>query len=175
MLAQLIHTPRLQLIAATPTSLQAELEEPTRLSDYLRAELPADWPPGEYDRSACQHFFEQLQARGEAAAGWYGWYALYGNVSPSLVGCGGYFGPPDEDGRVEIGYSLSEHWRGQGFATEIVRALVGRIAGHAPVKRIVAHAHPENLASRKVLQRTGFRQMHPSDQEDACLFEYQPN
>jgi len=73
----------------------------------------------------------------------------------ALVASGGYFGPPDADGVVEIGYSVSENWRRCGFATEIVGALVEN-AFSRQAKTVIAHTHPDNLASINVLRRSGF-------------------
>ena len=41
-----------------------------------------------------------------------------------MVADGGYFGPPNEVGTLEIGYSVSAQWRKQGIATELVGVLV---------------------------------------------------
>nr|GFB06442.1 hypothetical protein [Tanacetum cinerariifolium] len=95
------------------------------------AALPADWPPGDYDREAMQYFLERLTAGGREAAGWYGWYALRkaeGDTPRTLVGTGGFMGPPDAAGTAEIGYSIATDWRGQGLATELVGGLVQQAA-----------------------------------------------
>ncbi|GAA4374764.1 hypothetical protein GCM10023186_06540 [Hymenobacter koreensis] len=155
--------------------MQAELAVPCALSAYLNADLPDDWPLGDYDLDSARYFLEKLETGGSEAAGWYGWYALHGSTPPKLVGCGGYCGPPDASGTVEIGYSIAKQWQGQGFATEFVRALLARVAWHPSVRRIVAHTHPDNTTSMAVLRRTGFRQTLPTDHEAECWFEYPLN
>ena len=40
-----------------------------------------------------------------------------------VVGSIGFHGPPDEQGRLEIGYSVDPRYRRQGFAREAVRAM----------------------------------------------------
>jgi len=72
------------------------------------------------------------------------------------VGAGGYFGPPDAGGTVEIGYSVVSGFRARGFAGEIVRALVEHAFSTSGVKRVIAHTQPENIGSVKVLERAGF-------------------
>ncbi|WP_400193998.1 GNAT family N-acetyltransferase [Hymenobacter sp. B81] len=172
MLAQLIHTPRLRLVAATPTSLQTELDQPNGLGEYLRAALPADWPPDYHDRAAVELQLQLMLDGGAAAAGWFSWYVLYGSVAPELVGCGGYGGPPDAAGNVEVSCSVTAGWRRQGFATEVLRALLARVSAHPPVQRIVARPAPDCPASLGVLRRCGFQLIEPDTQPDQRLFAY---
>ena len=61
-----------------------------------------------------------------------------------------------DDGAVEIGYGLHpEHW-GKGYATEAVRALCDWAAKQAGVTRIEAETDADNLASQRVLEKSGF-------------------
>jgi [ribosomal protein S5]-alanine N-acetyltransferase len=57
---------------------------------------------------------------------------------------------------VEVGYALVFEAWGRGYATEIAKALAARAeaAGHAP---LVAYVEPDNAASRRVLEKAGFR------------------
>ena len=57
---------------------------------------------------------------------------------------------------VEVGYALVHDAWGQGYATEMAKALAAHAetAGHGPV---VAYAEPANVASRRVLEKIGFR------------------
>jgi RimJ/RimL family protein N-acetyltransferase len=93
--------------------------------------------------------------------GWYGWYAIRraDAVSPAtLVGAGGYVGPPAADGSVEIGYSIVADWQGHGYASELAAALVARAWGDPVVTRVVAQTAPANSASVALLRRLGFRE-----------------
>ena len=155
----LIDTARLRLIAAQTVHLRTELSEPAQLATLLDAEVPPSWPPGEYDRDAISYFLSQYELRGADAVGWYGWYAVLKPEAPrkaQLVGAGGYFGPPSADGTVEIGYSIVDEVRGQGYGTELATgAGRPRVAGQQ-VRRVIAHVAPDNVASHVVLKRAGF-------------------
>jgi ribosomal-protein-alanine N-acetyltransferase len=154
----IIRTGRLDLVAATSAHLEAELVSPARLGSLLGANVPEGWPPGEYDRPAVEFFLARL-TENPGAEGWYGWYAIERAADgrpATLVGAGGYFGPPGDDGTVEIGYSILPDFRGRGFATELVQALIARAFATPGVGRVIAHAFPENIGSAKVLERTGF-------------------
>jgi ribosomal-protein-alanine N-acetyltransferase len=94
------------------------------------------------------------------AAGWYGWYAVLrerGGQKRTLIGAGGFIGPPGMDGVVEIGYSVHPRFEGRGLATEIVCALVAHAFKAGGVTRMIAHTTEGNIGSMKVLERAGFR------------------
>ncbi len=154
-----IHTPRLDLVATTLDHLRVELEAPERLGALLGAVVPPGWPPGLYDRDAMLFFQRRLTEGGAAVVGWYGWYAVLraaeGRPATLVAGCG-YFGPPADDGTVEIGYSVTPEHRRQGYAGECVEALTARALGTPGVRWVVAEVHEDNAASIAVLRRCGF-------------------
>ena len=171
---KLLRTPRLDLIAATLAHVEAELEASSRLGSLLGAEVPEGWPPGEYDRDAQEFFRECLERGGDEVVGWYGWYAVRradaaGPVQ--VVGAGGFLGPPSPEGEVEIGYSLLPETRGQGYATELVRALLEHAFTHPDVQRVVAHTAEGNEASAAVLTRAGFSPAGSGAEPGSLRFE----
>jgi uroporphyrinogen-III synthase/uroporphyrinogen III methyltransferase/synthase len=159
-----MRTSRLRLTPSTQQTLRLELDDPAGFAALLGVRLPQDWPPGEYDRDAIQFFLEKMIEGGPEAVGWYGWYAILEGSEPTLVGCGGYLGPPDEASCVEIGYSMCERWRGQGLAKELVQALVNRALALG-TKKIMAHTTEANPASIAVLLGCGFQQAIGSESE----------
>jgi ribosomal-protein-alanine N-acetyltransferase len=165
-----LRTPRLDLIAATLAHVEAELDTPSRLGSLLGAEVPDGWPPGEYDRDAQEFFRDRLQSGGDEVAGWYGWYAVR-RSDARVIGAGGFMGPPTLEGEVEIGYSLLPEARGQGFATELVRALLEHALTHPEVRRVVAHTAEGNEASAAVLTRAGFSPAGPGAEPGQLRFE----
>ena len=74
-----------------------------------------------------------------------------------ILGDMGTHGPPDGAGCVEIGYSLAPSARGKGIGTAAVGALVGALAAVPQVHRVTAVTGAENTASRRLLERQGFR------------------
>lgn len=159
MIPLITQTPRLTILAASRALLTAELHKPRYFPALLGAEIPEDWPPGDYDRAAMEYFLEKLIAGGRGAAGWYGWYALRkaeGDMPRTLVGSGGFMGPPDATGKAELGYSIASAWRGQGLATELVGGLVQQATNTGMVRQLIAHTQPENIISQRVLLHNGF-------------------
>lgn len=154
-----LSTNRLELIASTLEYVCAEIESPERLAYLLNVQAAPGWPPGEYDRAAQEFFRDRMQEGNESVIGWYVWYAILRKslYYPSLlVGAGGYFGPPLENGEVEIGFSVISSRQGMGYATEIASALVKNAFSDSRVKKIIANTIPLNLASCKVLKKCGF-------------------
>ncbi len=164
-----IETTRLILIPTTLEHLEVELNAPEQFGELLGAVAPASWPPGLYDRDAMQFFHVKLTEGGDAAVGWYGWYAIQkavGNRPSVLVACGGYFGPPTADGLVEIGYSVAPEFRRRGFATELIAALVERAVQWIGVRRIAAETGADNIASRRCLKSAAFTSPAPAATRD---------
>jgi [ribosomal protein S5]-alanine N-acetyltransferase len=169
-----IRTARLELVAATLEHVRTEIETPEHLSALLGAAVSPDWPPGEYDADAMGFFRERLEQGGPAVVGWYGWYAIQradGGLPDALVGAAGYLGPPDEQGRVEIGYSILPAWQAQGYATEITHALVDRALADTAVRLVLAHTQADNHGSIKVLERCGFTRTGEGSEPGSLRFE----
>ena len=66
-------------------------------------------------------------------------------------------GEPDETGTVEIGYGTYPVVQRQGYMTEMVCGLVSWAGQQPNVRRVVADTEDENVASQKVLEKSGFR------------------
>jgi RimJ/RimL family protein N-acetyltransferase len=57
---------------------------------------------------------------------------------------------------ADIAWVIGVPWQHQGYASEAARALVGWLTGHE-VHEIVAHIHPDHVASAQVTIRAGFQ------------------
>jgi len=79
------------------------------------------------------------------------------------VGSIGFFGPPDENGQVEVGYGLVESARRQGLISDALTAVIA--AAEAAGAHVVAHTTDDNVASQATLAKFGFaRQDHINDE-----------
>jgi [ribosomal protein S5]-alanine N-acetyltransferase len=76
-----------------------------------------------------------------------------------VIGTCGFHSPPDDTGRVEIGYRVEAAERRRGVATEVVRALLDWAATEHGVRRFRASIAPDNVASLAVAAHFGFRQV----------------
>ena len=174
-----ITSPRLELIASTTALLEMELVSPQQLGVALGAQVPDGWPPGEYDENAIRWLLDRLKAQPEAA-GWFAWYALLKGepapgAMPHLVAAGGYTGPPDEENKVEIGYSVVPAFGKRGIATEMVAALVQHAFTDVRTTRVIAHTYPSNVGSIRVLEKNGFMLEGPGSEEGTVRYGRERN
>jgi ribosomal-protein-alanine N-acetyltransferase len=61
------------------------------------------------------------------------------------------------DGDIEIGYFLKRSAWGRGFATEACKLVLQFAFEKTPLHEVVATLEEENIASRNVLEKAGFR------------------
>ena len=91
-----------------------------------------------------------------------------------VIGHGGYHGPPDENGMVEVGYTVDEQYQRQGYAKAILTALIERAATEPGVRVVRASISPANAASLATIAGFDFLEAGEQwDEEDGLelLFE----
>jgi RimJ/RimL family protein N-acetyltransferase len=174
-----LSTNRLELIAITLDHVCAELESPECLAALLNVLVEPERRPGEYDRDA-QEFFRDPPGEGgtSVVGGWYGWYTVrraHFCSPPVYIGAGGYFGPPGASGVVEIGFSIKPAWQSHGYATELAGMLIDNAFKDIRVEKIIAHASPMNIASRRVLEKSGFDYVCENEESGDDLYTISRN
>jgi RimJ/RimL family protein N-acetyltransferase len=75
------------------------------------------------------------------------------------IGSVGFHGPPDEQGRLEVGYSVDPPYRRRGYAREAVRAIFDWARDTHGINRFVASISPENQPSLRLAAQLGFVQV----------------
>jgi len=93
--------------------------------------------------------------------GWLGRAIVYteSNGSREAIGSIGFHGPPDEKGRLEIGYSVDPRYRRRGFARESVKALFDWARETHGIRTFVASVSPTNQPSLNLIAQFGFHQV----------------
>jgi RimJ/RimL family protein N-acetyltransferase len=158
-------TDRFALVALTSDVLAMMLGE----RDGERPFAWPDWWPDDVDRGHLRVWSDR--AGDDANVAW-GPRAI---VLPNghMIGSAGFHVPPQplevalEDptfvgrrdpltgGAVEIGYSIFPEYRGNGYATEAVAALIDWAARTGEVGAVLAAVGYDNVASQRVLERVG--------------------
>jgi ribosomal-protein-alanine N-acetyltransferase len=172
---RVVMTPRMRLIASTAELVRAEIADRTEFGRLLGARIPTNWPPGEA-ADALPWFLERLEAAEPEDAGWYGFYGIVDSGeadAPVLVGGGGCLGPP-VDGVVEIGYSVLPEFHRRGYAAEMMKAIIEWIGRDPRVRLVRAETDPENLASRTLLSRLGFREAGSGRESSSVAYAKEP-
>jgi ribosomal-protein-alanine N-acetyltransferase len=157
--ADSIATSRLRLLPLTPSLLRAvaggDLAEVER---QLGARVGTGWEDGVPARLR----LEQLAADASAQP----WLvrAMVASTPRQVVGCVGFHAPPDDEGRVEIGYDVVVSARRKGYAREGIRALLDWAWATGRVRTCVASVSPHNAPSLALIRSFGFR--HVGEQID---------
>lgn len=142
-----IETERLRLILVTSAD-----------ADDMRAGRRQDrWHPSYPRRDDVDA--TSLVREGDADGAWGPRHIVLGHQAVGSIGC---FGPPDQ-GETEIGYGLVPEVRGQGIATEALRAMVTEAARVGV--RLRASVEPDNQPSVRVLARCGFTELRGSNED----------
>ena len=104
------------------------------------------------------------------------WIARAAVAEPAgvVVGHGGFHGPPDAGGMVEVAYSVDPAHRRRGYAKAMLAALLERARAEPAVKVVRASISPDNEASLATIAGFGFVRVGEQwDAEDGLelLFE----
>ena len=143
---------------------QVELEEARALLQG-RADPARPWAAGypiQGTLVAVEAFVRSVESG--VRLGPYGVYQLVRGDDGQVVGDIGFHGPPNADKAVTVGYGLAPAARGQGYATEALRALVAWALDQPEVERVEADTTHANLPSQRVMERAGMRLYDKSEQ-----------
>jgi RimJ/RimL family protein N-acetyltransferase len=111
-------------------------------------------------------------ARDPAAAEWIARVVLDAGTG-QVVGHAGFHGPPDEEGTVEIAYTVAPRFRRRGYATAMVTALLERAEQDPRVRAVRASIRPDNAASLATIAKFGFRKVGEQwDPEDGLEYVF---
>lgn len=100
-------------------------------------------------------------------------YVIVHREDIRVIGTCGFKGPPDLEGRVEIGYEIAESYWSKGYATEAAQALCQFAFAEPGVKAVTASTLAEENASTKLLRKLGFLFVRESmDIEDGRIWEW---
>lgn len=152
---KLIQSDRLTLVCGDEPLLLAAVAGDENLARHLGVATPPHW--SEFGKQAWTYALEKIRTPGEEKEWWTYFPVL--KEENMLVGSGGYKGPPDTTGMVEIGYEIAAAFRRRGLATEMAKALIRNAFTDERVQRVQAHTLAEENASTRVLVRCGLRRI----------------
>ena len=89
------------------------------------------------------------------------WIARAAVAEPEgvVVGHGGFHGPPDDDGVVEVAYSVDPAYRRRGYAKAMLAELLRRSDEDPRVTAVRASIRPDNAGSRATIAGFGFKKI----------------
>lgn len=152
-------TDRLRMVPFGAAEVAAALADRAELARLVDAAVPAAWP-GPDMAELLGWRAERLQEAPELAR-WTG--MVIHSADRVVIGDMGSLGGPDASGALEIGYGIIPEYRGQGYAPEMVRALIGWALEQPEVTRVTAECEADNVASVRVLEKVGMRRVGQRD------------
>ncbi len=144
--------PTVDIMPMTTALLDAEDQGLAAFCKALGCPCPAAWPP-EFHGPETRARMRRMLAVPPRDAAFVGYYIRAGGVP---AGTCGFKGPPDADGRVDIGYSVILPERRKGLATAAVRQLLAAALADPRVQCVVAETLPALIASRRTAETCGF-------------------
>lgn len=120
---------------------------------------------------------EKLKSYIHYIYGFYGFglWAVCLKETGELIGrCGLHVMFIGDQGEYELGYMISGHYEGQGYASEAVRAILEYADETLEAPRVVIKVHQENERSIQFAQHLGFKKMEKDlpDEPEIQLFMY---
>ncbi len=95
----------------------------------------------------------------------FGYWAIEAKATSAFIGDLGFADfkrdiEPPLGATPELGWALAVHAHGKGFATEAVRAAIAWGDANLSSTRTVCLISPENVASIRVAEKCGYRELH---------------
>jgi RimJ/RimL family protein N-acetyltransferase len=166
----MIKTNKLQLLPVERIHIEALLRHKSELAAILHVTVPANWPhfPEAFSLSA-----NESRESNPSSTDWHGYFFIHPK-DRVLVGNGGFKGPPDELGTIEIGYEIASEYWNRGLATEAAHRMIDYAFAHEEVQAVIAHTLAERNASNRVLQKVGMKFIaEVDDPEEGKIWRWQ--
>ncbi len=85
---------------------------------------------------------------------WHNWVVRLGAVGPAV----GYVQATlAQHGVAELAWVVGTPWQGRGIARDAARLVLEHLLAEDDVSRVVAHVHPDHVASQRVAASLGLR------------------
>jgi ribosomal-protein-alanine N-acetyltransferase len=149
-----IITHRLELVPLTPPLLRAVADgDLAEIERRLNAPVGAGWEEG----VPAEYRLTQLAADPSEQP----WLvrAVLARTPRRVVGSIGFHAPPDDRGRVEIGYDIVADERRQGYAREAMHGLLDWAWATGEARTCVASVSPDNAPSLALIGEFDFRRV----------------
>jgi len=161
--------PEIRFVQLSPAALAALVA-----GDLAAASAAAGTPLTDYLVSESWLWrirLEQIE-RDPASAEWIA-RAAVAEPDGVVVGHGGFHGPPDESGTVEVAYSVDPAHRRRGYAKAMLASLVQRARDEPSVRAVRASIRPDNTGSLATIAGFGFKKVGEQwDAEDGLELVY---
>lgn len=154
---QELETQRLKLVPFSLELKKVTLTDREKLTEMLGVKIPDTWPGN--DLAEALPFFIERTKQDPAGRVWD--VIVIHKADQIAIGGIGFHGEPDETGMVEIGYNIIPEYEGQGYATEMARAVIAWALQRPEITRVTAECLDTNIGSIRVLEKVGMSRLPP--------------
>jgi [ribosomal protein S5]-alanine N-acetyltransferase len=103
----------------------------------------------------------------------YGPWVVLDKVGRAIIGFGGLYDDPFDVGwGIEVAYHFAKTVWGNGYATELTEFCLQVAYERQGFTEVKAFAHPDNAASQRVLEKTGFERQRFVPEMNRYLFAH---
>jgi ribosomal-protein-alanine N-acetyltransferase len=156
-------TPRLRLVPITLDAIIAVLDhDKPRAEAVVGAKFPASWPSDELLVSGFPYSRDAIRANPTVRL--WGDSLVLLKDEPRVIGSVVFHGHP-ADGVAEVGYSIEESFRSNGYATEATGACVEWALEQPGIDAVQATTFEWHLASLGVIRGIGMKQVAVRDHD----------
>ena len=99
-----------------------------------------------------RRYARQVAGPGRPDEVWHNWVVRVGIEGPAVGYVQATLGP--QDGVAELAWVIGTDWQGRGIAREAARLVLDHLLALG-VRRVVAHVHPDHVASQRVAASLG--------------------
>jgi RimJ/RimL family protein N-acetyltransferase len=154
-----IYTKHLILWPITWEITAALLDKKTAVLEQLGLYTDGSWPTAD-TMDILPLIYETLR---QAPPSGFETWLIVRQEDNKIVGDIGFHSKPNEQGEAEIGYGLVSAEQGKGFGYEALQAIVDWAVKEDSVYRLKAACLTDNIASQRILQKTGFCEITRGD------------
>ena len=149
-----LETNRLILKTVDLNLIEAAAQRNTQVIEALGYKTNGEWPG--HDFFEALPYFRELLLKNNGTKGFDSWIIVSKNHN-EIVGGIGFFGNPDPNGMIEIGFATNKSHCRKGYCFEAAQKLLEWASSQDSVKYIRARCEADNTASKKVLTKLGFQ------------------
>lgn len=153
-----LETKRLRMVSWNQELVLAAMYDRAKLGRILNVKVPDEFPNEPVRELVLPLKLNEL--RQDSTIGQ--WSGMIIHVLDAIIiGSMGFKQPPDETGTLELGYDIIPKYQGNGYATEMAKALVDWAFDQPGVDRVIAECLSTNIPSIRVLEKIGMKQLEP--------------
>lgn len=156
-----IDTERLKIITFTVDMMESFLKGNSEIEKLTPYKVAPEYPLDVY-----KQLFEYKIKRFRKFPKENEWEGIIIHKNNNMImGDMGFKGGPNEEGIIDMGYSIVPSYQGAGYATEMGKVMVNWGLSQPNVEKVVATCNPDNFASIRVLEKIGFHITKKTDEK----------